>query len=903
MSPRSTSARLESPSWSALAVGFIIFLTLLLTVGTGAVTAEPSGDRTLPDEASSGDTIEIAVSLEPDTDGSFTVSESFSENVVAATVSDTDGGIIESESSEEVSVAYTARESIELSYEVTIEDEIEEGDEDPTVIESISHPDVIGTDSVIVVTEEGSLTVSVPPGSEFSNSASGTGADNPPRIIVPDDILVFADVSNPTDGERTETVGLGVFHEDEIDPESPPPVHKGSNSNALGGATGAISLEPDETATIETTVEFSESDTGTYYVVATTRGDDSVTQLTAEDSDGFEDVEQWEQAYDRELEWVPPRAPPNIPLDPEEYYEMWNGIPTRPGTVEDRLAEAAEDDALIRAAAFYDFHTPGPNLRADIWNDHTHTTYVETPDTLSNYPTSANLTDSHIIKNAYLRIGAVSPSTHWHTEAEEDPTHLVKNNASMIVGTDYRLEEPTRADFLQRHSTSSSALAVRFSPSPSTSMDSLEITANGNDVTNETVRKRGGSKITYGTLVEDTADNSTQELTLSVETRYSYENIVDVEELICVEREDGDCVSTEWVDAGTLVYTDDVTVADSREVAVLSTHPDRREVKQAVLEEVHDGPEGTNPVGNSRTQYTINTEGFWAGVEILTDNVIEDSVVKGSHYFYTKRNKDWDTHVQQTETDKGTYTSTFTPVELHAYPVEESPHIQTGGAEIIEIDVAGTTDAPAPPSGINASTRNIRTQGNSIFSPATPYEHPSQIIIEEYTNPIRDIQHIPVIPEGGTGVSFEAEPTIVPPNIDVDVESPEDSNNQTLHITVTDPQTGTPLSDRTLTVGSQDRTIQTDANGEATIELLPSEAGVLTPVRFNGAATGHYADSEQTYANKTVMAQTYMTADLSAVRFFSDIVSFVFTIFPWITIMLVVVLTAKGISGAKSKRR
>lgn len=891
----------------------LLFITLLglaltFTFGVSIATAETNGDRTAPDEASPGDTIEITTEINYASPETFELEEKLSDGVADTTVIDSDGGIVQTASSDQIQVTYAGQETAELVYEFTIADDHGSTDStDPITIESSSHPDTIETDSIII-TQDSGLTVSVPPGSEFSNVADGVGTGTPPRVLVPDEINIHTTISNPADNASSDSVGLAIFNQDDISPDNPPAVHDGETSAALEATTAEVSLAPDETTEVATGVEFTESHTGEYVIVATTDSSTSTTQLTAAKTLGFEDVEQWEKAYDRELEWVPPQLPPTLPLEIDEYYEMWNGIPTRPGTVEEVMQNATEEEALVRAAAFHDFYNPGPTLRPTIWNEYTHTAYVESANTISNHPTTAKTKNSQqnlgegrsIIKDAYIQIASISPSTYWHSKPNNEPTHLVRNNASLLTGADYRVNEPGSSEFRSDHSRSSSALDVRFNPgSASYNMDPISIKANGSDVTDETVAERGGSEITYGTLANHSRDEPTDPINLSISTTYSYSKDVDVDELICVERDNGSCVDTEWQDAGTLNYRDEVTVENNSHVSLLSAHPDRREITAALIEEEHESTNARGVNQEPRTQYEIEPGTFWAGVEILTDETADSTLVKGSHYFYTKRNKDWDRHVQETPTERAEYTSAFTPVELHAYPIEDTPHIHLGKGELIDTQTATSQDAPRPPSGINASTQQFLNIGESVFSPATPYEPTTRVVVEKDTNVIRSVEYVPAVPTLDREAVVNTTSIIQSPELDVEITDHDNSNNQTIHLRLTNPETGAPLSDRTIRIGDTGKTVQTDDNGEATTTLLPSEQAILTAVAFDSSGTNHHAANTNTYASTTVVVQTTNIADLSAIKFAAEVVSFIYSIFPWLVLILIAILTAKGISGAK----
>jgi len=178
----------------------LLFITLLglaltFTFGVSIATAETNGDRTAPDEASPGDTIEITTEINYASPETFELEEKLSDGVADTTVIDSDGGIVQTASSDQIQVTYAGQETAELVYEFTIADDHGSTDStDPITIESSSHPDTIETDSIII-TQDSGLTVSVPPGSEFSNVADGVGTGTPPRVLVPDEINIHTTIS------------------------------------------------------------------------------------------------------------------------------------------------------------------------------------------------------------------------------------------------------------------------------------------------------------------------------------------------------------------------------------------------------------------------------------------------------------------------------------------------------------------------------------------------------------------------------------------------------------------------------------------------------------------------------------------------------------------------------------
>lgn len=323
-------------------------------------------------------------------------------------------------------------------------------------------------------------------------------------------------------------------------------------------------------------------------------------------------------------------------------------------------------------------YTTHPTEVVNRWNAGEHNDFTPGGNDTSRYPEGTARTDSTYIKDAYIRVFSVTPSTVVHEG--NTTTTLVNPTGTVRAVSDYRVEVP--------QDTTTENRTVNWS------VTNAEITQTTLLIDGEEVAETDGSHSpslgfsdvsgTVGITIR-----ATIETTLQKETRTRVEECSEVDGGPLQDGGDGgEVCSSEWVTQTTTV-SDSVQVSDSRTAEV-----DSPSVEAAEQRKTGDG-----------VAYSVSMDDeYWQTISV------GGSTVRSPWRFYTRGNTEWGTMVAETRGGTENTSSDAYPVSTHAFHSTYGVKHTTGAVEVTKGE---TTRAPELPDVISVSA--IETQQPSVI--------------------------------------------------------------------------------------------------------------------------------------------------------------------------------------------
>lgn len=401
----------------------------------------------------------------------------------------------------------------------------------------------------------------------------------------------------------------------------------------------------------------------------------------------------WNAAYGNETsdnipEWVPPTQPPGADLSTETYLLMWNGMETIPGSAADAIgSEYTTAQAYKVIAAREDAPKPAPPRSQVEWNTNTDETLDESSRTKSRFPPGTDRTDGEFIKDAYLRLGAVTPSTVYHRDG--DRITLAGENGNVLVASDFRTTVPApRQVQVNNRSYRATYEFVNTSVGPVNITAQNPDSGDGTEIIHEKqVNSTGGTLVPYEDLDGKT---STGEVKLVIKQNVStaVQRTLQREECENNGSRGNASISCEYVNVSTDIIVENVTVQDE---AVVVRRTNTAQV------EMRAGPE--------TTYVRLEGGGTWSSVTAGPSG--NRSILSNERGFVTKRDHHWDTFV--TATASGTsdpYYHPFTPVETHAFPAYDGARAFNPVNSASKVTVLSQETGPAK-APYNPQPRNV----------------------------------------------------------------------------------------------------------------------------------------------------------------------------------------------------
>jgi hypothetical protein len=544
----------------------------------------------------------------------------------------------------------------------------------------------------------------------------------------------------------------------------------------------------------------------------------------------------WETAYGPDTpatvpEWTPPPPPAGADLAPRDYLLMWNGMETIPDVAAHGFGDNLTQQQQLKViAARRDNPEPRPPDTQHRWNKHTASELHSTPPTESQFPAGTSRRATRLFRDAYLRIGAITPSTYYH--ANGTTTRQVKDHGGILLASDYRVEPPTKSIRVSDVDTDPNVVDVRLKYElKNTTEDPIRVLATDPthdtppaSVTATTTPTTGGSYVTYEDLTPQTPDN---QVVLLAAQNFSVAFLEHEQHRTCDDPENR--TRCQWATVNTSVLTENITVTDE---ALVSLPAHTANIKYRP--------------GQNQTYLQVPHSRAWSAVTYGTgDNT---SVFSDHHAFVTKRNHRWDTF--RTATPTGTSDPSphpFTPVETHAVPAYNGSYLYTPPERYGQLAVhKRTVDTPHSPyqpaprhvnlttttadgyRHLESATLAIHTQGDGpAYISSSGAEAADQIAIHPAVNGDSVDTHIRKYPptrQAALNVTakpvFNNDDSVQPEYFDITVR-------------LTDASSGDPIrtagTNRTIRFSSG-TTIETNASGIATYHGRPanfSQTGIV----------------------------------------------------------------------------
>lgn len=358
---------------------------------------------------------------------------------------------------------------------------------------------------------------------------------------------------------------------------------------------------------------------------------------------------------------------PRHGLDNETFHSLWSTTPN--GVYPDANTTPEE----LRNTSDISFRQPPDAV--ETWNHNEYDRFPTTDDDVSVWPngtetkTSPDTGGSHQngwIKDGYIELFAVSPSTTLHRSSDDTITYIPRNG-TVIAHADYRYDPPPPPYTITNEET-----RITYY-SESSSIEST--TVNGNSVP------------PTDTLYYNYTDLSTDETSITVTATFEASITKKTETLVCPE--DDPCY---WETTDVTTFTDELAVTDSLSATVYDP----------IITGFH------SQLNDSTTDVEVGATDPWQGVELPSNESIHTN-----WRFYAGRDAAWDAmKVNSNPDDSPDFDlpsdPPAQPLKTHAYPssygstADTKPFSET---QLLNADGPDYTAPPLPP-GVDLDTVN-----------------------------------------------------------------------------------------------------------------------------------------------------------------------------------------------------
>lgn len=385
-------------------------------------------------------------------------------------------------------------------------------------------------------------------------------------------------------------------------------------------------------------------------------------------------------------------------------------------------------------------------------------------------PVDADLVSGEYIKDAFVDIAAIQPSTVLHA-TNETSTQYVRPDGDVLAVSDYRIEHPPE--------DTSGATRESWSIEDS-SVESVSL-----EVDDRTIDTDDGHRSTLSYT------NLTGTQTLWVEATIDAE-LKKTERRCTIWNSSTTSCDGRWLETEEYVQTSE-TANTSQSVSV--TEMDSASGTQVEFEA---------PSDERGVVLGPNTE--WS-----TITVDEDVEVRSNWWFYSGGNPSWNEVVRHTEDGSTQIESSVRPVQVHAFPSEEAAYVPTeieNGTRPLTIEQTWGEERAGPslPSEIDLRPATEYTHADSIALSSTSLE---QDALEEVT--------VDGIVRGqSTTISIDEQRTVRETNLSLSVTD-SNATHAIVEATVTESASDDPVSSGRVEIGDVSQPV-TD-NGTATLAI------------------------------------------------------------------------------------
>ncbi|NHN48015.1 hypothetical protein G9464_10445 [Halostella sp. JP-L12] len=510
-----------------------------------------------------------------------------------------------------------------------------------------------------------------------------------------------------------------------------------------------------------------------------------------------------------------PIDPPNETdhgVNETTFHALWSGdvdIADSENLTDGNRSEMAE------LAMLTDIPFNAPPRDIERWNSGDHREFPETSPDVSIHPRNTTLEDGRFVKDAYVDVFAIQPSTRAQVSAENQPLYVAPNG-SLLATLDYRVRRPVDTETDTRRST--------------WSIDSHEIAETRLLVDGDVETTRRGThtpRLGYTSLDSYVGTNHT--LAVEADIAVTLEHNVTV----CVNESDDGC--EEW--NTTITHpTETLTVNTSRPVSLYTLRV--------------SGFAGQYPNGDQGIVAYNNQP--WAGYSLPGGGV------QGVWRFYSARDRDWDVLVHRTSADQWETRSPLQPLQVYAYPSEIGPTTDRGRVEILATH-GRELEPGSMPENVELDAVTAPYTASFGLATRTELDDPSaRNVIDKHVTADGIVR----------GVSTNVTATHfvdVPINESTLTVAVTNVTDETVTATVRlrDAATGEPIAtaDREGVVVLNGERVQTNASGIAVLTLPRSGDGVTAryePAQWWRHEQGYVGDSDTAYVRGTVL-QTIST--------------------------------------------
>ena len=509
---------------------------------------------------------------------------------------------------------------------------------------------------------------------------------------------------------------------------------------------------------------------------------------------------------------VPPTEPRNG-LNESAFHALWSLEPT--GTIDN------PDTTALERRNQTDSTFVTPPTTPERWNRNEIDRFAGFTDTdQSIHPPNVTLADSQWIKDAYVSVFAVQPSTILHRTGDQT-THYVGSDGELLGTADYRIAVPNGSSSQERR--------------VSWSMDSHRV-SDARVMIGGNINGRFGrqqlSDADAGHVINGEFTGTQRGMTeLGLEAEISVTLQKHVETRSCSTDDDGHTTCSPW--SSSYSYpSETVTVDDYLDATYYTVQSDTYYTYNPIDRELKVVTGGGNPYSHIRLPGGDKAFGVWS--------------------YYAARDRTWDTLNASKASGSSQTDATVLPVEVHAFPSRSG---------------VGTIGADHTAAAIDPGEANIYYRSGDNYTPPTlpdtvdvslppnTYNTSRQIAVSHPTNDPSAVEIKGIVRGTNADLSpddpFYTEIPTKEPTIDVETTPLEDSPHVRLDIGLTGPE-GTPirtdLTEDRLTVAGE--TVETNANGEASITLTQGQ--LPTQVYYQPTYFWDRGDTAHTVASTRV---------------------------------------------------
>lgn len=507
-----------------------------------------------------------------------------------------------------------------------------------------------------------------------------------------------------------------------------------------------------------------------------------------------------------------PTDPPNVTGHHETDPALWSGDRD---TVNRSTLRARNGSATRSLATTTDIPFNRPPKAAEAWNREQLPKFPATGVDRSAYPATATPTDGTIVRDAYVEIFTVQPSTRVRLTPERQPRYVAKQG-EIFATLDYRIPVPPDSDGRDEEIT--------------WSLTNHSINGTTLFVDGDREAKTSGSHTPR--LSYDLRDDRGATNTLRVQTNISA--TVTRTRRWCANRtvvnrtEDGDVTTTcvSW-QSNTTDYNETLSVSDSVDVRPHSL--------------LAGGAYARYPDGDLGLM--IVKTGPWLGYRLPAGRV------SGVWRFYSARDPGWDTMVTTTAEGTNVSHSPLHPLQVSAYPIKTGPTVAP--AETVSLlDVTGRQQRPPTlPSTVNLDV--LEQPYTASYQLATRFDTPNASMADVTISGLVRGTEWKLDPQ------YFTEITIHRSNLTLAVLNTT-KRTATVRVTLRDAKTGAPIrtTDTEGYVQVAGERVQTDRDGTVTTTIA-RPAGAIT-ARFEPwdwwlRPKSYVSDSDSTSVQGTVL--------------------------------------------------